>query len=762
MPDFSGVLPRPPSNYAPPQLDFSILGDLPQTRFEAQQRNRLQYLQGLFQGPEGEEALRRAGIDPRSLAGTYVRATGAPGAEPFATRSYQQQIFDQSLGGGGPDGPQSMLDKDPGTAAVQTAMFGQESGYGRNNRTSGAGAIGPAQMLPQTFAANALPGERIDDFNDNLRVGMRTIAKYYKQYGNDWQRAAVAYYSGEGNVSPPGSPVPYKRNIIPPRPGEPSTAQYVAQFGAKVRLAQMAQKAQKVDQPAAPSDLAAPPGSQLSSENRRALDESYAARPAGSMGNGPGAAAPTPAPATPGPQSSLAAPQAGEATGTSSPAPNEEYPVTMGNPPFARRSYAQNMPAAANPAVSGPANIQLASLGNNVSGLLPQPGAAGRLAPSIAPTSTPELTQQPKGPNVSALTPPGRDVLSQGPGQAGQPGAPMRLAQASQAGQPGMLQEPGLPSEQYSPQVSERYRAAAREIRANVAKLNYASGRSGLPFNTKAYEDQAATYDKRADHIDEVLAERNKQLEAEFIKHRGEITTARIGASTAKEKSIQDLSNQYTEHDRDILNFSRAILSDPAMYSGYGADKVLDWNKIGQVWGRDPKYAAFQEMLEKTTAAGVLEQMNTQREEQLGEGGGGARLLKNQTDQITKASPRLETTRMGNLALIEIQRRKGELNVEINRQKNDWLKTHDYLTPEFYEKADDWLQHNKKYGEDGGMFSKYELSHPELIGAPYVPPALIDNQGRIHTAGVRKWAGDLGLKPGDTVRLPDGKMMNVP
>jgi hypothetical protein len=97
----------------------------------------------------------------------------------------------------------------PAPSRIADAIYAQESGSGRNARTSVDGAQGGMQITPGTFAKWAQAGERIDRPEDNLRVGRRIIDAYSERYGGDPARVAVAYFSGPGNVSPPGYPTPW-------------------------------------------------------------------------------------------------------------------------------------------------------------------------------------------------------------------------------------------------------------------------------------------------------------------------------------------------------------------------------------------------------------------------------------------------------------------------------------------------------------------------------------------------------------------------
>lgn len=98
----------------------------------------------------------------------------------------------------------------PGTPTdIYGAIYGQESGSGRNPATSIDGARGGMQIIPSTFKQYARPGENIDNKADNLAVGRRIIDDLSAKTGGDPARIAVGYFSGPGNIAPPGSPTPW-------------------------------------------------------------------------------------------------------------------------------------------------------------------------------------------------------------------------------------------------------------------------------------------------------------------------------------------------------------------------------------------------------------------------------------------------------------------------------------------------------------------------------------------------------------------------
>ena len=97
-------------------------------------------------------------------------------------------------------------------AAIQNGVYRQESSAGaaKTDQPNYAGAIGPMQLLPDTF--NILKSEglisKTADINnpqDNKDAGNALLAKYYKKYNGDVDKTLAAYYAGEGAINKDGS-----------------------------------------------------------------------------------------------------------------------------------------------------------------------------------------------------------------------------------------------------------------------------------------------------------------------------------------------------------------------------------------------------------------------------------------------------------------------------------------------------------------------------------------------------------------------------
>jgi hypothetical protein len=137
---------------------------------------------------------------------------------------------------------------------IHHAIVMQESGGNPNEATSTSGAVGIGQIMPATFRQYALPGESITNPATNLAVSKRIINDYFVRYGGDAQRVAVAYFSGPGNVAPPGSPTPWIADR--PDPNGKTTSAYVSDVTQRIS-----------GQPAAP------PGSRYANAVRMVMND---------------------------------------------------------------------------------------------------------------------------------------------------------------------------------------------------------------------------------------------------------------------------------------------------------------------------------------------------------------------------------------------------------------------------------------------------------------------------------------------------------
>ncbi|WP_133254574.1 hypothetical protein [Paraburkholderia unamae] len=94
-----------------------------------------------------------------------------------------------------------------GAAPTLSGIFAQQESNGGKTAPDN-----PYQIQQGTFNQYAQPSESWSNPGDRSAVAQRVLAGYSQKYGGDLGRIATAYFSGEGNVAPAGSPTPFIKN----------------------------------------------------------------------------------------------------------------------------------------------------------------------------------------------------------------------------------------------------------------------------------------------------------------------------------------------------------------------------------------------------------------------------------------------------------------------------------------------------------------------------------------------------------------------
>ena len=89
---------------------------------------------------------------------------------------------------------------DPATIALIRSIYAQESSSGQNTGISPAGARGPMQVMPGTFAEMMGSDADINDPMTNLRAGSRYAQQMLARAEGDPRLAAAGYYGGSGGM----------------------------------------------------------------------------------------------------------------------------------------------------------------------------------------------------------------------------------------------------------------------------------------------------------------------------------------------------------------------------------------------------------------------------------------------------------------------------------------------------------------------------------------------------------------------------------
>lgn len=224
------------------------------------------------------------------------------------------------------------------------------------------------------------------------------------------------------------------------------------------------------------------------------------------------------------------------------------------------------------------------------------------------------------------------------------------------------------------------------------------------------------------------------------------------GNVTAGQKEYEGIQAQATQFERDLkpyLDVSRSIINDPKFYSGIGGNFSLDINRVKAALG-DKNAAVLQEALQKVTAASVLAQINNQRAQLQEAGGNSSRIFRQQVDLVEKAAPALSNTPAGNRFLVEVSSRMGDLSSKVAQMAREYKSQNGTLDSGFDQKLADYMKQNP-------VFTEQEMTRPETLGAPSVPPSYANDR-----AGFVNWVNGMGLKSGDPIRLPNGKIKKIP
>lgn len=228
-------------------------------------------------------------------------------------------------------------------------------------------------------------------------------------------------------------------------------------------------------------------------------------------------------------------------------------------------------------------------------------------------------------------------------------------------------------------------------------------------------------------------AERDKALQDAMVKR-----------SEAQYNGINASAQGYERDMRPMIQLSRSILNDPKIYTGTGGDVSLMINRAKAIYG-DKEAAQLQEVLQKVTAIGVLNQINQQRFQLMEAGGQSARIFAATVDQIEKSVVQLGTTTSGNRALVEISDRMGHLNSIVAQRARDYMARHGGLLDQGFD------QELSQFLQKAPVFTPQELAKPSRLGVPEIPQHLTGTRGQVD-----KWAIEWALKPGDEIRKPDG------
>jgi hypothetical protein len=438
-------------------------------------------------------------------------------------------------------------------------------------------------------------------------------------------------------------------------------------------------------------------------------------------------------------------------------APPLAQPSQGGKPPQGQPPQGQTAPPAQ--PQRGPANA-LTSLVSVIGAAGIPDEKAGPVITSLArqigvDPNAPLDTNDPRVRNVlvPALQMAKRELgLPDGPQANGQPnGQPPQMAQVQPQAQPAQpAVQPPAQSDPFAnakaaglipPGVvdAQRYYAGLKYIAASPSAPGAPPNRQQMARDTVAAIDKAneatpEVKNARASGVSggplafDTLKESYKQDADAFQKQYTGIQTAGQNAITGMQKA-QLLKN--------------ATL-DPNFYSGPLSDYVKTYRQFQSVFGSNPGTAAPAELFTK-----VANDMLQESIKSMGQSGVG-RVLQAEVGIMKQSIATMGNTALSNRALAEIVSRTYQHSQEIADLTRNVPQVPGKMTQTLNQAAQDYLKSHP-------LFTKDELQHPQILGAPDAPP----QSAQWTPQQKQQWAKSIGLKSGDPIRF-NGQVVSVP
>jgi hypothetical protein len=357
-------------------------------------------------------------------------------------------------------------------------------------------------------------------------------------------------------------------------------------------------------------------------------------------------------------------------------------------------------------------------------------------------------------PDANETTPVGTGGMPSAPGQGGGqispspqgapgPGAPPGGAGAQPAPGPrpqGIPIPPGIQRIIGNPQTADEHDAAAKKL----LKLGAAPGISPQQAAAvKALGEQEAGIAKQMREVEGKIQEKvdPRVIEANKIEAQNKDDTTRYGKQLSSIQGSAQAGNRMLEH----IQLAEGLYKNPNFYSGAGEGLNLMYKRVVNALNPNNTESLPQEAFRKTMAASVLNQVEQLKDDTAAVGGGG-RLFQAQIELMEKAANNPDNSIPANRLLTEIAKRGALESKHIAQMANSYKGGH--LDAEFAQKIDDYYTQHP-------MFSAAEMKDIRLI-APPVAPKLDSKEQAV------AWAHKAGLKPGDPMKLPSGRIVPAP
>jgi hypothetical protein len=228
--------------------------------------------------------------------------------------------------------------------------------------------------------------------------------------------------------------------------------------------------------------------------------------------------------------------------------------------------------------------------------------------------------------------------------------------------------------------------AAALEKRAEAMRKQSAL-KSAVGISTKADEDQAAAYDKKAAEIREQLGKTGeKTVEQKNVESGVTQQAGQIAADTkhyaALHEGLTGTAHIAAQQAQNI-DMLQQVANAKAFTPGAGNRLFLDVQRLAAQFGFNTKDAAPMEIFHQVAAKVLADQFSGMRTLAEETGSTGSRVFKSMLDIEEKANITKEDTLEGVKAKLEVAKRMGELSMKWGDLADDYKLKHGKLDAGF-------------------------------------------------------------------------------
>lgn len=328
-------------------------------------------------------------------------------------------------------------------------------------------------------------------------------------------------------------------------------------------------------------------------------------------------------------------------------------------------------------------------------------------------------------------------------------GQPVQGQQGLNQGQPVQPQQP-TQAAQDPTALAQAYEARANYFYQQAKGLGFVNPAAAQA--AKAQGDQAA---QQALAIRKGLVSNTEMTtEEKNARASGSLSPRTYSSSIESDKQDNDtFQKRYTGlqaageqsyNGLQKVQLMKQLTTQPAFYSGPLHEGVQTFNQFRSIFGANPSSALPQEAFNKVANDLLQEQVKA-----MGQSGVG-RVLQSEVNIMKQSIASLGITPQSNRALAEILSRVYQQNQDIA----DLARNVNAPPGQKNKALDDSVN---GYLKQHPLFTKDEIQHPQLLGAPDAPP----QSSQWSPEQKVQWAKSLGLKEGDPIRF-NGQIVQVP